>query len=192
MHKFNPQDAEHLHDERRKEILPPEEILTSCGLRKGMTMVDVGCGSGYFAIPASKIVGDFGKVYAVDIQEEMLNKLKQKNPPANIIPVLAKGDYEFPLEDKVSDFTFLAFVTHENDDVIKFLNEVKRITKDNGRVVILEWKKQHEEMGPPYEERISKDELMALLNKIGFSIIEHADINQSHYKIICVRDENRV
>ena len=42
-------------------------------------------------------------------------------------------------------------------------------------------------MGPPYEERISQDELISLLKKVGLSIIEYADVNQSHYKIVCVK-----
>ncbi|CUS76496.1 Methyltransferase domain-containing protein, partial [Candidatus Kryptonium thompsonii] len=95
--------------------------------------------------------------------------------------------YKFPIEDKISDFTFLAFVTHENENIEMFLNEIKRITKDSGRIVILEWKKQHEEMGPPYEERISQDELISVLEEVGLSIIEYADVNQSHYKIVGVK-----
>ncbi|CUS77514.1 Methyltransferase domain-containing protein [Candidatus Kryptonium thompsonii] len=187
MHKFNPEHGSRLLSEERRKILPPEEILKSCGLEEGMTMVDVGCGNGYFTIPASKIVGDKGKIYAIDIQEEMINQLKLNDLPENVIPILAKSEHKFPLEDKISDFTFLAFVTHENENIEMFLDEIKRITKDNGRIVILEWKKQHEEMGPPYEERISQDELISLLKKVGLSIIEYADVNQSHYKIVCVK-----
>lgn len=187
MHKFNPEHASKLLTEERRKILPPEEILISCGLKEGMVMVDVGCGNGYFTIPASKIVGDKGKIYAIDIQEEMINQLKLNNLPKNVIPILAKNEHEFPLEDKISDFTFLAFVTHENEKVEMFLNEVKRITKDGGRIVFLEWKKQREEAGPPYEERISQDDLISVVKELDLSIIESADINQSHYKIVCVK-----
>lgn len=185
MHKFSPEHAHRLNEEERKKILPPEEILKSCGLSYGMTAVDVGCGVGYFTIPAAKIVGENGKIYAIDVQEEMINKLKQKKLPSNVFPILTENDYRFPVADKISDFTFLAFVVHENEDVEKFLKEIKRITKDNGRVVILEWKKQYEETGPPYEERISMEELIEKLDKLDFSIIEYGDINASHYKIIC-------
>jgi|FaiFalFF_MnMetaG_3_1042247.scaffolds.fasta_scaffold12570_5 ubiquinone/menaquinone biosynthesis C-methylase UbiE len=187
VHKFHHENAHRLHSEERMKILPPDEILKSCGLSKGMTMVDVGCGSGYFTIPASKIVGENGRVYAVDIQEEMLDKLKERGLPSNVIPILARSDYDFPLDVGISDFTFIAFVAHENDDLEKFFNEVKRITKDDGRVVILEWKKQHEESGPPYEERISLEEILTKLEKFGFKILEFGELNQSHYKVICVK-----
>ncbi|CUT02712.1 class I SAM-dependent methyltransferase [Candidatus Chrysopegis kryptomonas] len=186
MHKFSPHNAHRLLDEERRKILPPEEILRSCGLSEGMTMVDVGCGSGFFTIPASKIVGQSGKVFAIDVQEEMIEKLKQNDLPENVIPILAKNDYEFPIDDKISDFTFLAFVTHENEDVEKFLNEVKRITKEDGKIVILEWKKQYEEAGPPYEERISQEELLKVLEKVGLRVFESGELNNSHYKIICL------
>ncbi len=187
MHKFNPENAHRLHNDERRKILPPEEILIECGLKEGMTMADVGCGSGYFTIPASKIVGNSGKVYAIDVQEEMLNRLKQDNLPDNVIVLLAENDYKFPITDEISDFTLLAFVVHENRDIERFLNEVKRITKDKGKVVILEWKKQFEEAGPPYEERISQVDLVKILDKLDFSIVEQGDINQSHYKIICLK-----
>lgn len=161
-----------------------------CGLKEGMTMVDVGCGSGYFTIPASKIVGNSGKVYAVDVQKEMLSKLMQNDLPDNVIVSLAENDYKFPIKDGISDFTLLAFVVHENVHIEKFLNEVGRITKDNGRIVILEWKKQHEEMGPPYEERISQEELVRILSELNFLIVEQGELNESHYKIICLKNEN--
>ncbi len=186
MHKFNPENANRLLNEERRKILPPEEILKSCGLREGMTMADIGCGSGYFTIPASKIVGQSGKVFAVDVQKEMLEKLRQNNLPENVIPILAENDYKFPIDDKISDFTFLAFVTHENEDVEKFLKEVKRITKDSGKIVILEWKKQYEEAGPPYDERIAQDELLKILERAGFRVVESGELNNSHYKVICL------
>ncbi len=190
MHKFNPEHAHRLSlsNEERRKILPPDEILELCGLSDGMTMIDVGCGTGYFTIPASKIVGESGKVYAIDVQEEMINKLKQNDLPSNVIPLLARDDYRFPIADEIGDFTLLAFVIHENEDVVKFLNEVKRVTKIGSRIVILEWKKQYEEMGPPYEDRISQDELIEKLNALAFSIIESGEINSSHYKIICVKE----
>ncbi len=169
------------------KILPPEEVLKSCGLSEGMTMVDLGCGSGYFTIPASRIVGEKGKIYAIDIQEEMLDKLKENGLPSNVIPLLARSDYDFPLDEGISDFTFIAFVTHENEDLEKFFNEIKRITKDDGRVVILEWKKQYEESGPPYEERIGMDEILDKLEGFGFKVIEFGELNQSHYKVICTK-----
>ncbi|MCS7228621.1 MAG: class I SAM-dependent methyltransferase [Candidatus Kryptonium sp.] len=187
MHKFNPENAHRLLDDERRKILPPEEILISSGLKEGMTIVDVGCGSGYFTIPASKIVGKNGKVYAIDVQEEMIKKLRQNNLPDNVTSILAENDYEFPIDDEISDFTFLGFVAHENEDIERFLSEVRRITKTGGKIVILEWKKQHEENGPPYEERISQDVLLALLEKLNLSIVEHSEINQSHYKIISVK-----
>lgn len=187
MHKFNPENIDKLHSEERRKILPPEKTLIESGLKTGMTMVDIGCGSGYFAIPGAKIVGKNGKVIAVDIQKEMLDKLKQNNPPENIQIILAPSDYSFPIENETSDFTLLAFVTHENSDLEKFFNEIKRITKKDGRIVILEWKKQKEEKGPPFEERLDRNELVSFLNKMKFKIIENSELNESHYKLICMK-----
>ena len=65
----------------------------------------------------------------------MINHLKLNDLPENVIPILAKSEHKFPLEDKISDFAILAFVTHENENIEMFLDEIKRITKDNGRIV---------------------------------------------------------
>jgi ubiquinone/menaquinone biosynthesis C-methylase UbiE len=185
--KFDPKNAFRLHDERRKKLLPAEEILITLGLREGMNFIDVGCGSGYFTIPASKIVGKNGKVYAIDVQQEMLEILKQKGVPENVVTLLAKSDYDFPVEDETGDFTLCAFVLHENHDPIKFLEEVKRITKSKGKIVILEWKKQVEDWGPPYEDRVSQEEVLRYCNKVGLSVHDYGEINKSHYKVVCTK-----
>lgn len=186
--KFDPKNALRLHDERRKKLLPPEETLISLGLREGMNFIDVGCGSGYFTLPASKIVGKNGKVYAIDVQQEMLEILKQNGVPENVVILLAKSDYDFPIEDETGDFTLCAFVLHENKDPIRFLEEVKRITKTGGKIVILDWKKQIEEWGPPYEERLSQEEVIKFCKDVKLSIHKYGELNPSHYKVICVKE----
>ena len=68
-----------LRDEQeRRKWQNPEDILSEIGLRHGMTFADIGCGQGFFTVPAAKIVGDSGKVYASDISETNIQKLREK------------------------------------------------------------------------------------------------------------------
>ena len=71
-------------EEKRRKWQDPEAILAAIGLKKDDTFVDVGCGAGYFSIPAAKIVGLSGKVYGVDITPEMIARLKDKARTAGI------------------------------------------------------------------------------------------------------------
>ena len=76
MHKFNPENIGRLIGEDRERELPPKAFLINQGLKEGTVFADIGCGPGFFSIPATKIVGSTGKVLAVDLQEERLEKNK--------------------------------------------------------------------------------------------------------------------
>jgi ubiquinone/menaquinone biosynthesis C-methylase UbiE len=95
--------------------------------------------------------------------------------------VIHSDEYSIPLPDSVADLTWLAFVTHENPDVPRFLTEAARVTKQNGRIIVVEWKKQSEERGPAMEERLAQDILLEQLK--GFKVIREGSLNTSHYYI---------
>ncbi len=181
MHKFSPSNADRLESEQRYKLLPPRETLKRFGLGKGMTFVDVGAGTGYFTREAAKIVGSKGMAYAVEMSKEMAEHLREKGVPENV-QVIRSEEYRIPLDDSISDLTWLAFVVHENSEVRRFVREAKRVTKDGGRVVILEWKKQEEEHGPPMDERLSQHDLKKALS--GFAIVEEGSLNRSHYYVV--------
>jgi ubiquinone/menaquinone biosynthesis C-methylase UbiE len=85
MHKFDPKRIDILISEERKKELDPLKYLKEKGLKKGMTFADIGCGPGFFVFPASEIVGEKGKVYALDTQQEMLNELNKRRPSENVV-----------------------------------------------------------------------------------------------------------
>lgn len=74
-HKFYVKNKYKLDNAKGRELLPPEQTLIRLGLHEGDTMADIGCGIGYFTIPASKIVGDSGKIFAMDLLPEMLEEV---------------------------------------------------------------------------------------------------------------------
>ena len=65
-------------DSSRREWQDPEIILAAAGLQPGMIFIDIGCGQGFFTIPAAKIVGDHGRVYALDINHANTERLRKK------------------------------------------------------------------------------------------------------------------
>ncbi len=180
MHKFSPGNWQRLESEDRRKLIPPERALEKFGLSQGMTFVDVGAGTGFFTREASRIVGSAGKVFAVEMSHEMIDILRRQGVPSGV-EVIRSKEYSIPLPDSAADLTWLAFVTHENRDVPRFLKEAARVTKKNGKIVILEWKKQTEERGPAMEERLAQDALREHLKE--FNVTREGSLNPSHYYI---------
>lgn len=185
-HKFEPRHIDKLLREDRLGNVSPEALLKDAGLKEGDAFADIGCGPGYFTLPASAAVGPSGKVYAVDTQEEMLAHLKKRNPPPNVIPVKS-GENSIPLDDATVDFAFIAYVLHETEKKDLFLKEIKRIMRDSAVVLIIDWKKKKEEHGPPKEERLTQGAVVNLLKGAGFVSIKASSLNRSHYRITALK-----
>ena len=181
MHRFSPQNAERLETPERYALLPPHETLHKFGLQPGMTFVDVGAGTGYFTRAAAEIVGPEGRALAVDSSAEMLAILKANNG-THRIQSLQSSDYEIPLESGSADMVLVAFVLHENEDRPRLLAELRRLLKPDGRILILEWKKQDEQHGPPRDERIAPEDLDDALRTMD--VLNQGDLNASHYALV--------
>jgi len=90
-HRFEAKHHKRLDSAYRRRILPPSTTLKRFGLKRGMVVADIGSGSGYFLIPAARIVGKEAAAYAVDASKDMLAVVKSKKPPTNVVPVSHKG-----------------------------------------------------------------------------------------------------
>ena len=186
MHKFDPDKIELLVSKERFEEVRPLELLRRYGLKEGRTFVDVGCGPGFFSVPASEVVGPKGRVYAVDTEERMLEELKKRGLPENVIP-LRSEENSIPLEDETADFVLLAYVLHEAVNKERFLKEVLRILREGGTALIIDWEKKDEDRGPPFDERLDRKDAQKLLKEAGFTVKKTGNLNPSHYMIEAVK-----
>ncbi len=184
MHKFSPEKAAGLESDERRALIPPDRTLERFGLRKGMTLADIGAGTGYFSRAGANIVGPEGRVYAAEMSERMVDYFRSQGVPPTI-ELKHSGEYETGFPNAVADLTLLAFVVHENVDKQRLLREADRITKPGGMVAIVEWKRQDEPMGPPKGERLGQEELLKELH--GRRIREQGDLNASHYFVLIER-----
>lgn len=185
-HKFDAKNKHKLDNEKRRELLPPEQTLIDLGLHEGDIMGDIGCGIGYFSIPASNIVGKTGKIFAMDILPEMLQDVEIKIKENNIsnVEIILTDENDLKLEDNKVTFAFISLVLHEADEKENFLNEVKKIIAPNGKIAIVEWEKVDSEFGPPIEHRLDRIYLAKMLDSLGFSNISIIDIGKNFYGII--------
>ena len=183
MHKFDIEKADLLESEERYKMLPPDEILDKIGVREGMVIADVGCGTGFFAIPASRILGNEGQVYAFDIESKMLTLLRMRLEKSNVVPIVSE-ESKLPLKDKLLDLTLMAFVLHEAVDLDAMLTEGKRVLKHKGKLVIIDWIKQSEDIGPPRDERLDQADIVNWLKNQDFDIELSEMLNDSHYLVV--------
>jgi ubiquinone/menaquinone biosynthesis C-methylase UbiE len=170
---FNHTHAHKLDDPERLKWMPPTEVLSRLHLAKGAHIADIGTGTGYFAIPMARTVGDTGHVLAIDLQPEMLQLLQQKldepDAPTNISPRLGAAS-KLLLEDRIVDLVFYANIWHEldEDDQDAAFREAARVTISRGKIAILDWRRDKESPpGPPQAHRISAETIMNFLQTNG-------------------------
>ena len=126
------------------------EALQKAGIKRGKTVLDFGCGSGTYTIPAAKIVGEEGKVYALDKDKKVLDELMQKAESAglrNIKKIHTSGELKIPLADESVDIVLLYDVFHsyyfsQVADRRKLLEEVYRVSKRDALISV--WPKHKE------------------------------------------------
>ena len=122
-------------------------VLRQVGIKRGQTVLDFGCGSGTYAIPAAKIVGDEGRVYALDKDKEALDELMQKAESAglkNIERMDTSGELKIELTDESVDVVLLFDVFHsfyfpQADDRRGLLSEIRRVMKPSAFLAISVW-----------------------------------------------------
>lgn len=185
-HKFNAKNKNKLDSESRRKALPPDKTLLSVGVKEGDIVADIGCGIGYFTIPAAKIVSHSGKVFAMDISPEMLKEVQIKIDENNIenIETVITEENSLKLEDGKVTIAFISFVLHEADDKEKFLKEVRRIISSKGRIVIIEWKKIESEFGPPISHRLDEAAAVELLSSTDFTNISSIEMDENFYALL--------
>jgi ubiquinone/menaquinone biosynthesis C-methylase UbiE len=123
----------------RKIIHNPKKIMGGY-VKEGMVALDVGCGPGLFSVEMAKMVGKYGKVIAVDLQEEMLRKLRKKIRGKEIEQRIKLHKCEadrIGISEK-ADFVLLFYMVHEVPDQEKLFKEIKSILKPRGKILIIE------------------------------------------------------
>lgn len=170
-----------------------KDILLQADLKEGEIMADFGCGSGHFVFVAAKIIGNKGKIYAIDVQKSVLSFLKKEILRHNAEQVkLLWANLEKPgalkIPENSVDLVLISNTLHQVKDKNTVLLEAKQILKENGRLLIIDWKREAAPFGPLVSLRLDEDKLKKEIQKIGFKFIKEINAGPYHFAFLAVKE----
>jgi ubiquinone/menaquinone biosynthesis C-methylase UbiE len=150
----------------------PEQALDALGIHAGMVVADVGAGTGYMSLRMARRVGPSGKVYANDLQPEMLQKLRaksQREKLSNVETVLGtESDPKLP--SITMDLVLLVDVYHEFSEPQVMLDKIRESLKPDGRLVLLEYRKEDPKVPIRPEHKMSIAEVKTEVEAEGYKL----------------------
>lgn len=167
----------------------PQKNIEQCGIQAGMEIADLGAGSGFYTIASAKALISTGRVYAVDIQKDLLTKLKNtvvRDGLYNVEVIL--GDIEkvggTHLRDNSIDLALLCNILFQLEDKKSTITELKRILKTSGKVLIVDWADSFGGIGPKADMVVKKEKVLDMMEKNGFHVDKEISAGSHHYGII--------
>ena len=167
----------------------PRSNVLQMGLRDGMKIADLGAGNGHYTLAAAAAVGSSGRVYAIDVQEEVLKHLKDSAHRAgrrNIETIW--GNFEkaggTKLRDQSVDGVILSntlFQLERKEDAVK---EIKRILKSEGKLLVVDWAGAYGGMGPAPQYVVSEHQAEEIFITGGFYKVKDFRAGPHHYAIV--------
>lgn len=164
----------------------PQAVFEKLQLVEGGWFLDAGCGPGDYSLQAAGIVGEGGRVYALDRSLELIRGLRlqaRAQGRGNIAAVVADITAGLPLADGSIDTCLLSTVVHVpavRDACSLLFAEVRRVLRPAGRVAVIECHKREMPFGPPMHMRLSPDELGALLSGCGYRRTDLVDLGYNY------------
>lgn len=154
-----------------------------------MDIADFGSGSGSYSFQVAKALMSTGRVYSVDIQKDLLSKLKNSAVHEGLYNVeVIWGDVEKPngtkLRDGSVDLVLICNLLFQLEKKNETINEAKRILKPGGRVLLVEWTDSFGGIGPKPESVVKKNVVKEMFEKVGFSQDKEISAGSHHYGII--------
>jgi ubiquinone/menaquinone biosynthesis C-methylase UbiE len=168
-----------------------QALLNALEVKPGQAVCDMGCGNGFYTLELARLVGERGKVLAVDIQPEMLSLLNQRARRAgvkNIEPILGTLiDPKLPADSL--DLILLVDVYHEFSHPEHMLQAMRRALKPTGRLVLVEFRLEDPEVPIKLLHKMSKRQILKELPPNGYKLVREFDDLPWQHVMFFERDE---
>lgn len=181
-------------DHAGKALIDPYQIFETIKLAPGMRIADLGCGrTGHFVFPASRVIGETGIVYAIDIMKEILENISSRARTEGYDNVqTAWADIEkengVPIPASTLDVCFLVNVAFMLKDKRAAFAEIARLLKSGGLFVIVDWAKKLGPLGPTPELMLNPENLKTLLSSLHFNLVTEMPAGEYHFAQVFRRE----
>ena len=178
-----------------KEIssfLDPEKLLFKAGVAAGLTVADLGAGSGFFAQASARLVGNNGKVWVVDVRDSSLDHVSSEARVRGIKNIqTVKADLEEDelerIETGTVDVVVLANLLHQIKNRRNLFKTVYRILKTGGKLVIVDWNEKPSPIGPAAAERVGEQEAKKIASDFSLKFAGTLECDSFHYGLMFIK-----
>ncbi|MCL6562399.1 MAG: class I SAM-dependent methyltransferase [Firmicutes bacterium] len=190
-HWRDPEKLRRLDQADREQMMPKAPVLAALRLEAGLRVADIGAGVGYFALPIAVAVGRHGLVEAVDPSPAARAELGRRAREADLNQVVVRDGHAAAtgLEDASMDRILWHAMCHEVPDRHPAVVEMWRILKPGGLWVVVDWKPEPMEKGPPMEDRVAPEVVEKEAASVGFSLLERFKSGPVTYGLVFVKPQ---
>ena len=176
----------------REEEEHPEELLDALHIQPGDVVADIGAGVGYMTFRLAKRVGNTGKVYAEDIQDEMIDRItfeRDQQKTKNVIPV--RGTPKDPkLQPNSIDLVLIVDSYHEFAYPAEMMEKIRGALKPTGRCVLVEYRAEDPKVEIPAPHKMTVQQVLEEIVPLGFRHLETLEILPTQHIIIFAKQNN--
>lgn len=174
------------------KFINPEAVVESIEIAPDNIVADFGCGSGFFSIAVAKKIGENGVVYSFDILPQSLESVASRAKAIGLTNIVTKRTNlekkdGSRLPDKSCDWVILKDMLFQNKDKSAILKEAGRVLKDNGKILVIEWRADDNLIGPDIRVRISREALTEIIQSVGMGVLRQISVSDFHYGLILTK-----
>ncbi|MFH1201179.1 MAG: class I SAM-dependent methyltransferase [bacterium] len=168
----------------------PIKNLKAFGLKEDSIVADLGAGTGYYSVAAGALVPK-GKVYAIELQKDFLDTIKKKALEAHLNNIeIILGDVErlrgTKIGDGIVDAVIASNILFQVEDKEKFIEEIKRILKPKGKVLLIDWSESSIMGGNVI---VPKEKAQEMFKQKDFRVEREIDAGSHHYGMILIKNQ---
>lgn len=170
-------------------FLTPDHLVRELYAKPGDRVADLGCGAGAYTIALAKEVGDIGTVYAVDVHREMLHTLAgtlERQKLMNVEILWADIEKGIPIDAYSLDAVVMSNVLYQLEDIDAALSYVAKILKPGGELLVVDWTKSHEGIGPHPSHVVPEERAEELVRNHGFRVERRLSAGDYHYAFTAI------
>lgn len=170
-------------------FIDPRVVLNNFSLTEGMAVADLGTGSGHYALEMARQVGADGRVYAIDVQKDLLDRVKDSAAQEKLFNIeVVWGDIDnlggTRLRDSMIDRAVASNVFFQLEERENFCREVYRILKRTGEVLVIDWSESFGHTGPEPSAIVPEFEVKNIFEQQGFTFAHKIDAGAHHYGLV--------